>query len=302
MRRIDFQPAYILHSRPYQESSLLLELFTQDFGRFAVIAKGVRRQKNHTRALLQAFVPLLISCSGRGELLVLKNYESKARLHLLFGKQLISALYVNELLMRLLHRFDAHETLFQVYANTLVALELSVTEETGNNTVSEENAILGDKTSFEGSSISEDNGLFTMNIILRLFEKALLKAIGYELPLTREVNTGQPIDPDAFYNFDPERGPIAVESPIKQGRPVLHSATPATPTPRTIEYPTEPPKEVKKYTLRGGVYSGRSIIALSQEKIAGPKIQREIKHLMRQALQYRLGDKPLETRRLVHIG
>lgn len=231
VRRIDFQPAYILHTRPYQETSLLLEIFTQDFGRFTVIAKGVRRQKNPARALLQAFIPLLLSCSGRGELLILKNYEPAAILHQLFGRRLISGFYLNELLMRLLHRFDAHEDLFQIYSNTLRELEHNACEQT----------------------------------VLRQFEKALLRTLGYELQLNRECETGLPVEPDLFYLFDPERGPIQMDR--NAGR-------------------------------NEGVYSGKSLIALSNETLDDPGIQREVKHLMRKALKHRLGNKPLETRQL----
>lgn len=233
MRRLHLQPAYILHSRPYQETSLLLEVFTQDFGRFGVIAKGVRRQKNPARALLQLFVPLLISCSGRGELLILKSYEMASKLPILSGRRIISAFYLNELLMRLLHRFDAHEELFQLYTETLIALEQITCEQT----------------------------------TLRLFEKALLKMMGYELQLTRDTETDNVLSPEGFYIFDPERGPRQIGSIT----PLGHGT-------RT--------------------YSGKSLIALANDCLEDPAIQREVKHLMRHALQLRLGPKPLETRQL----
>lgn len=235
MQRIDFQPAYILHTRPYQETSLLLEIFTQDFGRIAAIAKGAKRPKSRGRGLLQPFTPLLVSCVGRSELLTLSHFDTRGMPHSLKGQQLISAFYLNELLMRLLHRSDTHSSLFLDYQKTLIALEKTTNEQA----------------------------------VLRIFEKNLLKAMGYELQLTHEVETHEPVQPENFYCFDPERGPSLVPN-LKQS-----------------------PGKSQDF-----IFPGKSLLALADETLKEPSVLLDAKRLMRRALSKHLGDKPLETRRL----
>jgi DNA repair protein RecO (recombination protein O) len=237
MQRIEFQSTYILHSRPYQETSLLLEVFTKDFGRFGVIAKGVRRQKVGTRGLIQPFVPLLMSCAGRGELLALKHYEMASTIPMIAGRRLSCAFYLNELLMRLLHRWDAHEDLFQVYSDTLIALAESPSEA----------------------------------MTLRLFEMALLRTIGYGLQLTEEVETRQPIIESEFYFFDHENGPSLMEKTVSN---------------------------FSQLSSKEGVYSGKNLLSLAAGNLVDAEVQRDAKRLTRQALALRLGNKPLESRRL----
>ena len=117
--RILQQPACIIHHTDYSESSLLLELFTRDYGRVGVIAKGARRPKSGKRALLNPFSSLLLSWTGRGELGVLTQTEANGLPVVLSGEALYCGFYVNELLLRLLHRHDAHEALFEGYQNCL---------------------------------------------------------------------------------------------------------------------------------------------------------------------------------------
>ncbi len=245
MHRIEFQSAYILHARLYQETSLLLELFTEDYGRIAVIAKGARRPNSQARGLLQSFVPLLVSCVGRGELLTLKNFDSAGVVHHLPGRQLVSAFYLNELLMRLLARWDAHTDLFQSYRETLIQLEKA-----------------------------RDDKNITEQQTLRLFEKNLLKAIGYELRLTEEAGKGHPVKPEADYLYDPEQGPILVEQGAENSR------------------------RREEGTF---IFKGSSLLALSEEQFQDPQVLLDAKRLMRRALSVHLGYKPLESRRLLRV-
>lgn len=244
MRRIELQSSYILHSRPYRETSLLLEVFTKEHGRISVIAKGIRRHKNPARALLQPFVPLLLSCAGRSELLSLKSFEPEMPMHILTGRRLISGFYLNELIVRLLHRFDPYEELFQNYREALLALESS------NDAVQEQ-------------------------ITLRLFEKALLKDLGYELPLCFEAETHAPIHPDCYYNFDPEKGAA-----------LLPNYSPDIMANKNIG-------------MAKSIYSGKSLLAFAANDLKDPLTQKDAKRLIRQALTAILGEKPLETRRLL---
>jgi len=237
MHRFDSQPAYILHTWAYRETSLLLEVFTKDHGRLGVLAKGVRKPKSRARGLLQPFVPLLIGASGRGDLLVLKDYESFGALPYLTGRRLISAFYLNELMMRLLQRFDPNLDLFAGYTIAIAALA-------------------DEKQSIEP--------------ILRIFEKVLLKTLGYELQLIKEAKTGEAVEPQKLYRYEPEEGPVWVDV----------SASEAL-------YPER------------RLYQGSSLLALAAEELTEGTVLSEVKRLMREALLLYLGNRPIESRKLL---
>lgn len=165
----------MLHSYPFKETSLVLELFTRDFGRIAVVARGARRPKSALRGVLLAFQPLLVSWSGKGELSTLMRAEWHGAYQPLKGLSLICGFYVNELLLKLLQRHDAHERLFQIYAHTLDAL--------------------GPRC--EPSAV------------LRGFEKELLRELGYAVTLDRDVQSGHPIAAEQRYTYLVERGPVS---------------------------------------------------------------------------------------------
>lgn len=260
MLRFNNQPAYILHTRPYQETSLILEFFTQDFGRLSAIAKGAKRPKSRGRGLLQPFVPLLISCSGKGELLTLKDFDSKATPILLLGRRLIFAFYLNELLMRLLHRADAHVELFHSYSSSLQKLSDCV-----------------------DANLEQEP--------LRLFEKKLLKELGYELYLSHEVDTGKPLNPEAFYLFDPERGPLPMhgEDSIK---PLFEGAL--------QDSLKDSLKLHSKAALQSKIlFKGSSLLAIAENSLTEKSVLQDARRLMRLALSSHLGSRPLESRRLL---
>ena len=143
--REESQAVYVLHTRPYRESSLLVECFSKNHGRISLIAKGVRRTKSRRTGLLQPFIPLLISWVGRTELYTLCQLESECGQKLFSGEQLLCGLYSNELLMRLLQREDPHFELYEAYEKLLMELAQHVHPERA----------------------------------LRLFEKSLLMSLGY---------------------------------------------------------------------------------------------------------------------------
>ena len=176
--RQDAQPAFVLHSYPFRETSLVVELFTREFGRIAVVAKGARRPKSVLRGVLLAFQPLLVSWSGKGELHTLVRAEWHGRYHPLKALSLICGFYLNELMLKLLARGDAHERLFDGYAATLLDL-----------------------------SAGADHAR-----VLRAFEKNLLSELGYAVTLDRDVETGQPIAAEQRYTYLLEKGPVRVES------------------------------------------------------------------------------------------
>lgn len=181
--RAQQQPAYVLHPRPYGETSLLVELFTRQHGRIGSIAKGARRPKSRLRAVIHPFQRLRVNWSGRGELMALSAAEPDGAMVDLRGQALYCGLYLNELLMRLLHRHDPHEDLFDRYQQCLQGL------------------------------VSEQDP----NISLRIFEKHLLQELGYGLILDREVGGNSPIEAESVYDYLPERGALPADQADGQG-------------------------------------------------------------------------------------
>lgn len=167
-------PAFVLHTRSYRETSLIVELFVRDIGRKGVIARGARGAKSKHRGLLQPNRRLRVSWSGRGELGTLTQVEADGISPRLEGRRLWSALYINELLDRLLMRDDPHPQLFDTYAGAL--------------------NLLAD------AGIDEEP-------VLRLFEKRLVSELGYGLILDHEPETGEALSGDQRYVFDPQSGP-----------------------------------------------------------------------------------------------
>jgi len=171
--RINLQPAYLLHRKPYRDTSLLIEAFTQSYGRIGLVARGARSRRGGQAALLQPFQPLLLSWSGRGDLHTLTAVEPQQNPLNLKGDSLISGFYLNELLMRLLPRHDPHPQLFQRYAQTLLLVS--------------------------------DSGMDEW--LLRLFERDLLQEIGYGLLLTHEGGSGEMVQAGVRYCYHSEFGP-----------------------------------------------------------------------------------------------
>jgi DNA repair protein RecO (recombination protein O) len=169
---VDQQPAFILHARPYRETSLLLEVFTRDHGRVGLIARGVRRERSRLpRGVLQPLQPLLLSWVARGELGTLAGADMASAPLALGGAGLFAAMYVNELVQRLSERNDPHPHAFMAYAQCLARLA--------------------------------DAG--QMAWTLRRFERDFLADLGYALALTHAAD-GSPIEADADYGYDPESG------------------------------------------------------------------------------------------------
>lgn len=179
------QPAFVLHTRPYRNTSLLVDMFTAESGIVGAVARGARRRQSRLRGLMQPFRALLVSWFGRGDLATLTAAEDQGPPLWYTGHVLASAFYMNELLMRLLQRNDAHPALYRRYKQTLgrlAALNAAADVDTGRD----------------------------LQKTLRLYEKFLLQELGYGLVLDREVQSGAAIDPDRCYHYYHDRGPVAV--------------------------------------------------------------------------------------------
>ena len=177
---IEQQPAYVLHSRPYRETSLLLECLTRDHGRIGVVARGVRRERARLqRAQLEPFQSLALDLLFRGELATLQAAEGIGTPLRLLGDAGLAGLYLNELVVRLTGRQDPHPLLYDAYAQTLERL-------------------------------AADEPLAWS---LRRFERDLLETIGYGLQLEFEAESGEPLEPGQLYRYLVEQGP----SPCRPG-------------------------------------------------------------------------------------
>ena len=172
---------YVLHTYPYRETSLILQVWTEKHGRLGLVAKGARRPKSASRSVLIPFQPLVLDWFGRGELRTLKTAEPAAPATPLGGQSLLSAFYLNELLLKLTTRDDPHEGLFAAYDEAINALRAITRARAGQEEVEQ---------------------------VLRRFELRLLQELGYAVELTREATTHAPIVAEREYLYVVERGPI----------------------------------------------------------------------------------------------
>jgi DNA repair protein RecO (recombination protein O) len=174
-RRIQLTPGYILHHRPYRDTSRIFEVLTREHGRLSLFARGVRGPKAKLASILQPFQMLLLSWSGRGEAAQLTGAESALAAPALPAACLMPAFYLNELLLKLTTRHDPLPLLFDTYHETLQRLR-------------------------EGEPLEPR---------LRIFEKRLLEVVGYGLDLSSEAQTGKRIEADEYYHFRPEQGLVS---------------------------------------------------------------------------------------------
>lgn len=222
--RIQLEPAYVLHSRSFRETSLIVEAFTREHGRVAVVARGAKSPRSRWRNVLQPFRPLLLGWNQKSDLGTLTAVDQVASPPPLQGQALYCGIYLNELLMRLLHRGDPHPEVFERYRHVLSDLASEAPPQ----------------------------------VLLRLFEKHLLEAIGYALLLDREYGSDVEIEPQRWYDYQPQRGPVAVAGPA-QGR-----------------------------------VSGGALLALHGESLEAEYLP-ELRVLMRRVIGYHLGDRPLAS-------
>lgn len=171
-RRVQLTPAYVLHHRPYRDTSRILEVITREHGKLSLFARGVRGPKARLAALLQPFRMLLVSWSGRGEAPQLTGAESAGGETGLPSRSLMPGFYLNELVLRLTTRHDPQPALFDAYDKAVCDLRSARLPECA----------------------------------LRLFEKRLLEITGYGLELSVETQSGRGIEGSGWYQFKPSQG------------------------------------------------------------------------------------------------
>jgi DNA repair protein RecO (recombination protein O) len=184
---------YVLHTYPYRETSLILQVWTEKHGRLGLVAKGARRPKSSARGVLLPFQPLVLDWFGRGDLKTLKTAEPAVPAIPLAGQSLLSAFYLNELLLKLTTREDPHEGLYEAYDQAISSLRaLSLRR------------MVADPKPANG----ENPGPSPIEPVLRRFELRLLQELGYAVELAREAGTHAPIVAEREYVYVVERGPM----------------------------------------------------------------------------------------------
>lgn len=173
---VTLAPGYLLHARPYRDSSVIAEFFTRDHGRVALVARGARRPKSKLKGQMRPFQPCLVSWVSRSSLGTLTAMETESGAVARIPRHVLSAYYVNELIIRALRPGDAQSDVFELYERFLLDIEQ------------------GDEAN-----------------VLRLFERDLLESLGYGLQLEK-TRSGQSVRADGQYQFDVMEGPVESEA------------------------------------------------------------------------------------------
>jgi DNA repair protein RecO (recombination protein O) len=235
-KRVQQQRGYILHHRPFRDSSQILDILTRDHGRIAVVARGSRGKKSRLAGVLRPFLPLRVSWVARSDLGTLTGAETAGPPTGLSGDALLSAFYVNELILNFLHRDDPQPEMFSLYGEVVAAL--------GHN---------GDVAA-----------------TLRDFELEFLGLLGYAVNLEHEATGQNEIEPDRYYDYRVEQGPVPVsreEGPL--------------------------------------VFRGSILRAIAARQFDEADVLRAANRLLRDVITYHLGGKELQSRKVlreVHRG
>lgn len=174
--RVQNEPAWLLHHRPFRDTSRILDVLSRNHGRLSLVARGSRSARSRLKGLLRPFLPLELSWVSRSDLGTLTGAEVQGAPIALTGDALMAGYYTNELIMHLMHRHDPQPDIFAVYARTIARLQ-------------------------GGARVSE---------LLREFELELLRLLGYALDLDHDTETGGPLRPEQGYEYRIERGPVPV--------------------------------------------------------------------------------------------
>lgn len=182
------QPAWLLHHRPFQDASRILDVLSRDHGRLSLVARGSRSGRSRLKGVLRPFLPLSLSWVARSELGTLTGAEVRGTPLELTGEALMGGWYLNELVMHLLHRHDPQPELFDAYSAAVTGLR-------------------------DGRAVAAR---------LRHFELDLLRLCGFAVDLERDAAGGEPLDPGSTYEYRLEQGPVPVAR--REGRLVFTGA------------------------------------------------------------------------------
>lgn len=276
----DTSAGFVLHSYPYLETSLIVETFTRSHGRVAVVAKGAKRPTSAMKSRLNPFQGLLLTWFGKADLKTLKSVEHADIYPQLRGAALMSAFYMNELLIRLAQREDAYEVLYDDYEEAVVALA----------------------TMHVFSEPKPAGLLAAIATVLRKFEMSLLRELGYALQLSEDVDTNEPITADERYVYVLERGPVCIRSSSSSKRANGLTGVSGAEVVKGAKEVKEVMRARERHpslSFDGLQLSGKTLLDLAAGEFSDPQTQAQAKQLMRRAINQLLGDKLLHTRQLI---
>lgn len=233
---MEFTQAFVLHQRPYRETSLLLDVFTADYGRLSLVARGLRHSKRRQNRPVQLFQPFWLNWFGKGDLLTVNKIEITGAPFCLQGQAILCGLYINELIVRLLERHHPEPLVFNAYLQILTELQQAGQPEQA----------------------------------LRIFEKRLLEALGYGLDLQHD-QLGESIVEHRHYSYQPDRGllPCAENHPerIISGSSLLQLQQEQLTHPGSLNEAKHLMRLVINYYLDGKPLKSRQLFAEMQRYI-----------------------------------
>jgi DNA repair protein RecO (recombination protein O) len=257
----ELQPAYVLHARKYRDSSLIVELLTRHEGRVSAVVRGARSKRGRQQGTWQPFMPLLASCFGQGDLRTVKHAEFLQTAFHLAGEQLLLGLYANELLVRVLGRFEAVPEVFNQYQSLLAVLAAGLG--TSSSDVNRHAANVDEVSQSASQSLTAN----PTRVALRRFELRLLHEMGYGISFAHEAASGDAVEPSQRYRF------VAGEG--------FHPLPGAT-----------------GRDADDGGYLGEYLLAIDAGKIDSVAIDRCARTIIRIAIGNLLGGRPLKSREL----
>jgi DNA repair protein RecO (recombination protein O) len=238
-QRVQSEPAWLLHHRPFRDSSQILDVLSREYGRLSLVARGSRGAKSRLRGILRPFLPLNISWVIRSDLGTLTGAEMHGAPIALIGDGLMGGYYINELLLKLLHRHDPQPEIYAAYSATVAKLA-------GRDDVSLE---------------------------LRQFEMELLRVLGYALNLDHDTATRGPLDENKYYEYRVEQGPVPAT--VREGAVVYSGAELLAIRQQQFERPeilrcaTQLLREVIAFHLGGKELKSRKVLLEMRRAAAG---------------------------------
>lgn len=240
-RRVELAPVFVLHHRPWRDTSRMLDILSRDHGRLTLFARGVRGPRSRTASLLQPFTPLLASWNGSGDAAQLTHVEAAAAGTAgLPAAAMLSGWYLNELLLKLTLRVDPQPAVFDLYAQALTRLRAGPAPAPA----------------------------------LRAFERDLLELLGYGLELRREARGGAPLRTEAYYHFHADLG--FVETPADAdnayaGRSLLALADDDLQEASVLEDARRLMRAALDHALEGRELRTRTVARAVARRAAGPR-------------------------------
>lgn len=237
--RVDTQPAWLLHHRPFRDSSRILDILSRDHGRLSLVARGARSGKSRLKGILRPFLPLSISWVSRTDLGTLTGAEMHGAHVSLEGDALLSGYYVNELLLKLMHRHDPQPEIFAMYARTITRLA----------------------------------GCAEPAPLLREFELELLGLLGYAVNLEHDGLQQQDLVPERRYQYRAEQGAMPIESEtgpmVFSGEELLAIRRQNFADPATLRAASRLMRGVIAYHLDGKELQSRKVLRELRSQAAG---------------------------------